>query len=49
MLDLRQLNILTDLVQEYYEGDINEKDLILSNLEILKCDVLLKTINKYTN
>ena len=48
MLDYRQLNILTDLVQEYFNGDENEKDLILSNLEILKCDVLLQTINKYT-
>ena len=48
MLDYRQLNILTDLVQEYYNEDENEKDLILSNLEILKCDVILQTINKYT-
>ena len=48
MLDFRQLNILEDLVREYFNGDENEKDLILSNLEILKCVVLLQTINKYT-
>lgn len=46
MLEYAQLLILTDLVKNYFDGDQLEKDLILLNLELMKKEKILETINK---